>query len=153
MNHNMTLSTSQITLPYQANGAGNVHGGEIMKLMDTAAGSLAMKYSKGNCVTARMDELDFMLPVFIGSLVTCTATIDYVGTTSMEIFVSVESENLISGNGPKKVVSAYFTLVAMGSDGKPRKVPEYHPQTEAEIKRYDEAKARREQREERRKKS
>lgn len=142
----MTLITSQITLPYQANGAGNVHGGEIMKLMDTAAGSLAMKYSKGNCVTARMDEVDFRLPIFIGSLVTCTATIDYVGTTSMEIFVSVESENLVSGNGPKKVLSAYFTLVAMGSDGKPRKVPEYQPQTEDEIRRYEAAKARREQR-------
>ncbi|MEA4934122.1 MAG: acyl-CoA thioesterase [Lawsonibacter sp.] len=144
--NNMTLITSQITLPYQANGAGNVHGGEIMKLMDTAAGSLAMKYSKGNCVTARMDEVDFRLPIFIGSLVTCTATIDFVGTTSMEIFVSVESENLISGNGPKKVLSAYFTLVAMGSDGKPRKVPEYQPQTEDEIQRYEAAKARREQR-------
>lgn len=144
--NDMTLITSQITLPYQANGAGNVHGGEIMKLMDTAAGSLAMKYSKGNCVTARVDELDFRLPIFIGSLVTCTATIDYVGTTSMEIFVSVESENLTSGNGPKKALSAYFTLVAMGTDGKPRKVPEYHPQTEAEIQRYEAAKARREQR-------
>ena len=145
--NNMTLITSQITLPNQANGAGNVHGGEIMKLMDTVAGSLAMKYSKGNCVTARMDELDFRLPIFIGSLVTCTATIDYVGTTSMEISVSVESETLTSGNGPKKALSAYFTLVAMGGDGRPRKVPEYYPQTEDEIQRYEAAKARREQRE------
>lgn len=143
---NMTLITSQITLPYQANRAGNVHGGEIMKLMDTAAASLAIRYSKGDCVTARVDELDFRLPIFIGSLVTCKATIDFVGTTSMEIFVSVKSENLISGDGPQKALSAYFTIVAMGSDGKPRKVPEYHPQTAEEIQRYEAAKARREQR-------
>ena len=144
--NNMKLVTSQITLPYQANGAGNVHGGEIMKLMDTAAGSLAMKYAKSNCVTARMDELDFRLPIFIGSLVTCTATIDYVGTTSMEVFVDVMSENLLSGNGPKQALSAYFTLVAMGDDGRPRNVPAYQPQTEEEIQRYQAAKTRREQR-------
>lgn len=144
--NDMTLVTSQITLPYQANGAGNIHGGEIMKLMDTAAGSLAIKYAKGNCVTARVDELEFRLPIFIGSLVTCTATIDFVGTTSMEIFVSVESENLLSGNGPERALSAYFTMVAIGSDGKPRKVPEYRPQTETQRQRFEEAKARREQR-------
>ena len=57
---------------YQANVAGNVHGGEIMKFMDMAAAAVAMKFSKGNCVTARVDELLFHLPIFVGALVTCT---------------------------------------------------------------------------------
>ena len=70
---------SQVMLPHQANVAGNVHGGEIMKFMDMAAGAAAMKFSKGNCVTARVDELQFHLPIFVGALVTCTASIVYVG--------------------------------------------------------------------------
>ena len=69
---------SQVMLPHQANVAGNVHGGEIMKFMDTAAGAVAMKYAKANCVTARVDELEFHLPIFVGALVTCTASIVYV---------------------------------------------------------------------------
>ena len=69
---------SQVMLPHQANVAGNVHGGEIMKFMDMAAAAVAMKFSKGNCVTARVDELLFHLPIFVGALVTCTASLVYV---------------------------------------------------------------------------
>ena len=82
---------SQVMLPHQANVAGNVHGGEIMKFMDMAAAAVAMKFSKGNCVTARVDELLFHLPIFVGALVTCTASLEYVGRTSMEVLVRVES--------------------------------------------------------------
>ena len=84
---------SQVMLPHQANVAGNVHGGEIMKFMDMAAAAVAMKFSKGNCVTARVDELLFHLPIFVGALVTCTASLVYVGRTSMEVLVRVESED------------------------------------------------------------
>jgi len=135
---------SQVMLPHQANVAGNVHGGEIMKFMDTAAGAVAIRYSRSNCVTARVDELEFHLPIFVGALVTCTATVVYVGRTSMEVFVNVEVEDLESSNGPQKALSAYFTMVAMGRNGRPQMIPEYTPQTEEEIKLYDEAKARRE---------
>ena len=140
-----TIITSQVMLPHQANVAGNVHGGEIMKLMDTAAGAVANKYSKSNCVTARVDELVFHLPIFVGALVTCTATVVYVGKTSIEIFVHVEAEDLVSNSGPQKALSAYFTMVAMGKNGRPQLVPEYTPQTEEELRWYDEAKVRREQ--------
>lgn len=75
---------SQVMLPHQANVAGNVHGGEIMKFMDMAAGACAMKYARSNCVTARVDELVFHIPIFVGALVTCTANIAYVGNTSMD---------------------------------------------------------------------
>lgn len=136
---------SQVMLPHQANVAGNVHGGEIMKFMDTAAGAVAIKYSKSNCVTARVDELEFHLPIFVGALVTCTAKVVYVGRTSMEIFVNVEVEDLESNNGPQRALSAYFTMVAMGRNGRPQVVPPYSPETEEEIKEYEAAKVRIEQ--------
>ncbi|MBE6033076.1 MAG: acyl-CoA thioesterase [Clostridiales bacterium] len=139
---NRQIVMSQVMLPNQANVAGNVHGGEIMKFMDTAAGAVAMKYSKSNCVTARVDELEFHLPIFVGALVTCTATVVYVGRTSMEVFVNVEVEDLESNSGPQKALSAYFTMVAMGRNGKPQAVREYIPQTDEEIKMHEEAKIR-----------
>ena len=60
---------SQVMLPHQANVAGNVHGGEIMKFMDMAAGAVAMRYAKGNCVTARVDEIEFHLPIFTNTMI------------------------------------------------------------------------------------
>ena len=136
---------SQVMLPNQANVAGNVHGGEIMKFMDSAAGAVAIRYSKCNCVTARVDELEFHLPIFVGALVTCTAKVVYVGKTSMEVFVNVEVEDLESDSAPQKALSAYFTMVAMGKNGRPQPVPEYIPQTEEEIRLHSEAKTRIEQ--------
>lgn len=143
---NGKIIMSQVMLPHQANVAGNVHGGEIMKLMDTAGGAVAIKYSKGNCVTARVDELEFHLPIFVGALVTCTATLVYVGKTSMEVFVYVEAEDLESTNGPQKALSAYFTFVSIGRNGRPQLVPEFTPTTEEEIRLHEEAKRRRTQR-------
>ncbi|MCB6993754.1 acyl-CoA thioesterase [bacterium 210820-DFI.6.37] len=144
MNIRNQIVMSQVMLPHQANVAGNVHGGEIMKFMDTAAGAVAMKYAKANCVTARVDELEFHLPIFVGALVTCTASIVYVGRSSMEVFVNVESEDLEANSKPEKALSAYFTMVCMGKNGRPQSVPEYTPETEDEVKLYQEAKAKRE---------
>lgn len=137
------LSLSQVMLPQQANVAGNVHGGEIMKMMDSTAGALAIKYSGGNCVTARVDELQFLLPIFVGALVTCTATLVYVGKSSMEILVEVEAEDLETGGGSQRALSAFFTMVAMGKNGRPRFVKEFIPQTDEEIKLAQEAEKRR----------
>ena len=126
---------SQVMLPHQANVAGNVHGGEIMKFMDMAAAAVAMKFSKGNCVTARVDELLFHLPIFVGALVTCTASLVYVGRTSMEVLVRVESEDLESHSGPEKALSANFTMVCMGKNGRPQAIGrKYVPETELEKK-------------------
>lgn len=144
MNIRNEIIMSQVMLPHQANVAGNVHGGEIMKFMDTAAGAIAMKYAKANCVTARVDELEFHLPIFVGALVTCTASIIYVGRTSMEVFVYVEAEDLESNSGPQKALSANFTMVCMGKNGRPQNVPEYTPETEDEIRLYEEAKKKKE---------
>ena len=114
-----------------------------MKLMDNTAAALARKYSKGSCVTARVDELEFLLPVYMGALVTCTATLVYVGRTSMEILVSVDVDDLLSEERPRRALSAFFTMVAMGEDNKPREVKPYVPQTDEEIRLFEEAKSRR----------
>ena len=133
---------AQTVLPYQSNASGNIHGGEIMKMMDSAAGAAAMKYAHSDIVTARVDELCFKQPIHIGELVTCTANVVYVGNSSMEAFVAVESENLIEGT-KKIALTAFFTLVALGADGIPHKVPGFEVSDEPYIKLlYEEGKKR-----------
>ena len=85
-----------------------------MKFMDMAAGAVAMKYAKGNCVTARVDEIEFHLPIFIGALVTCTASIVYVGHSSMEVFVNVEAEDL---EGTSRSAEGTFCIFHDGIHG------------------------------------
>jgi thioesterase family protein len=88
------LVISEVMMPHQANVAGNIHGGEIIKLMDSTAYATARRYARTNVVTARVDEVEFHLPIFIGDLVICTAQVVYVGNSSMEIVVIVEVEDL-----------------------------------------------------------
>lgn len=113
---------AQVVLPMQANPAGNVHGGEIMKMMDSAAGVAAQKHAHTNCVTARVEELNFKKPVHVGELVTCKSQVIYAGHTSMEIFVTVESENLITGKR-QIALTAFFTMVSLDKNGRPSEVP------------------------------
>ena len=138
------LTMSQVMLPNQANVAGNVHGGEIMKFMDSTAGAVGIKYSRGNVVTARVDELEFHSPIFVGAMVTCTGVIAYVGRTSMEVAVTVDVEDLESDEPPKRALSAYFTMVALDKMGKPKRVPELLIETEEEKRLFQEGKRRHE---------
>ncbi len=112
---------AQVVLPMQANPAGNVHGGEIIKLMDSTAGVAAQKHAHTNCVTARIEEINFKKPIHIGELVTCKAQVIYTGRSSMEVFVTVESEDLISGK-QQIALTAFFTMVSLDKNGKPSKV-------------------------------
>lgn len=136
---------AQVMNPQDANPAGNVHGGFIMKLIDTAAGAAAIKHSRSNCVTASVDRLDFHNPVFIGDLVTLKAGITYTGKSSMEVGVRVESQNLLTGE-IRHTVSAYLTLVALDKNGKPLAVPPLILESPEEQRRNREALARREAR-------
>ena len=113
---------AQIVLPNQSNAAGNIHGGEIIKIMDSAAGAAAMKYAHSDVVTARVDELCFKKPIHIGDLVTCTAHVVFVGNSSMETFVTVESENPMTGE-KAIALTAFFTMVSVDERGVPSKVP------------------------------
>ena len=140
-----SILLAQVMNPQDANPAGNVHGGVIMKLIDTAAGSAAMKHSRANCVTASIDRLDFHNPVFIGDLVTLRAGLNFTGKSSMEVGVRVESQNLLTGE-IRHTVSAYLTLVALDKNGKPLAVPPLILETPDEQRRNREALARREAR-------
>ncbi len=143
MDKRTTIIMSQTMLPSQANYAGNVHGGEIMKLMDQAAGAAAHRYSRSNVVTARVDEMQFLFPVLIGAFITCTATIAYVGNTSMEVIVTVDVEDLDSEDPPVRTQTAFFTMVALDKMGKPKKLPALELQTEEEKLLFEQGRQRR----------
>lgn len=133
---------SQVMLPGDANPSGNVHGGVIMKLVDTAAGVCAVRHVRGRAVTARIDSLSFLQPVFVGDLVTLKASVNDVGRTSMEVGVRVEAEDLLTGV-VRHVSSAHLVFVALDDAGKPREVPPLIAENETERRRMAEAKLRR----------
>ena len=139
-----TISLTMIMEPRHANLFGNVHGGEIMRLMDTAAGCTAIKYAKCNCVTARVDEMQFLSPIRIGSFVTCTGTVVYTGETSMEIRVTLDAEDIRDSGTKGRALEAYFTYVALDKEGRPTKVPPFTPHTDKEKKLFEHVKERRE---------
>jgi acyl-CoA hydrolase len=129
-----------------ANLAGFVHGGVIMKLVDDAAGLAAIRHSRGPVVTAAVDEMSFIEPVQLGSLVTVKASLNDVGTSSMEVGVRVETEDILTGERAH-TSSAYLVFVALDQDtGKPREVPRLVAETPAEKRRMREAQIRRETR-------
>lgn len=135
------LVISQVMMPSQANVAGNIHGGEIMKLMDSTAYAAARRYARSNVVTARVDELEFHLPIFIGDLVICTAQVIFAGKSSMEVAVTVEVEDL-ECEGRKKALSSYFTMVSLDKKGRPNIVPELVLDTPEEKAAFAEGKRR-----------
>ena len=136
---------AQMMIPQDANPAGNIHGGVIMKLIDTAAGVAASRHARSHVVTASIDRLDFHCPVHIGDLVFFRASINMVGRTSMEVGVKVESENLLTGE-VRHTSSAYLTYVALDANGRPHEVPPLILETVEDIRRNREAKTRRETR-------
>ena len=140
-----SITLSQRLLPQDANPAGNVHGGVILKYIDTAAGTVAMRHGRTNAVTASIDRMDFLRPVFVGELVTIKASLNYVGTTSMEVGVRVEAENLLTGE-VRYTNSAYLTFVALDKDGKPTRVLPLVLENDTDQRRWREAEERRKNR-------
>jgi uncharacterized protein (TIGR00369 family) len=136
---------SQAMIPQDANPAGNVHGGVIMKLIDTAGAVVASRHARANVVTASIDRLDFLHPVFIGDFVTLRASLNFVGKTSMEVGVRVEAENLITGE-TRHTSTAYLTFVALDGNGRPIALPPLILEIEEEQRRNGEANVRRENR-------
>ena len=125
-----------------ANLLGNVHGGVVMKLVDTAGGLAAIKHSGGPVVTVAMDEMSFMEPVRLGDVVTVSAMVNDVGRTSMEVGVRVETENPLTGQRVHSS-SAYLVYVALDDEGRARPVPGLAAETPDERRRQAEAKLRR----------
>ena len=133
---------SQVMMPSQANPNGNVHGGEIMKMMDSTAYAAARRYARSNVVTARVDELEVHLPILIGDLVTCSAEIVFVGHSSMEIAVNVDVEDLEQEGKPQRALTAYFTMVALDRNARPKSVPPLILDTEEAKRAFEDGRRR-----------
>jgi acyl-CoA hydrolase len=125
-----------------ANSAGFVHGGTVMKLCDEAAGAAAVKHSRSRVVTAGVDRMAFLTPVHVGELVSFSASVNATWRTSMEVGVRVEAENPRTGEH-RHTSSAYLTMVAVDDDGRPVEVPPLVAQTDEQRAREAEAQVRR----------
>ena len=129
--------------PDDANPVGNIHGGVILKHIDTCGALTALRHARSNVVTASIDRVDFHSPCYVGNLLILKSSLNRTGRTSMEIGVRVEAENVITGER-RHIASAYLTFVALDGKGKPTPVPAVLPETEDEQRRFREAAARRE---------
>jgi uncharacterized protein (TIGR00369 family) len=131
--------------PQDANQAGNVQGGVIMKLIDQAGAIVAQRHTRTNIVTASVDRIDFLHPVYVGDVLSLKASLNLVGRTSMEVGVRVESENPLTGE-IRHTASAFLTYVALDKSRKPMEVPPLIIETDDEKRRNEHARARREAR-------
>ncbi len=125
-----------------ANSAGNVHGGTVMKLADEAAGLAAIKHCRQRVVTVAMDRMNFLYPIFVGELVTLRAMVNAAWRTSMEVGVRVEAENPRTGE-TRHTNTAYLTMVSLDDSGNPTPVPAARAVTGSEQRRMREAELRR----------
>ncbi|MFA6541140.1 MAG: acyl-CoA thioesterase [Bacteroidota bacterium] len=148
-NHQATMT--QLVLPNDTNQLGNLLGGQLMHWIDLVAAIAAARHSKHICVTASVDELNFIHPIKLGQVVTLLASINRVFRSSMEVGVKVLSENLLTGE-IRHANSAYLTFVALDVSGKPILVPPIPLETDEEERRFRDALMRREHRLIRRKK-
>ncbi len=143
--HESRVTLTQVMGPANANTLGNVHGGLIMKLCDEAGGMAAAKHARHPAVTVTVDSMSFLSPVHIGNLVTVQAEVTWVGRTSIETWVKVTAENVLTGE-VTHTNSAYFVYVALGVDGRPTAVPPLICETDEELARCREAEERQEAR-------
>lgn len=118
MDDRRSLSMSEVMTPEKANFAGNIHGGNLLQLLDKVAYACAARYSGHYVVTLSVDQVLFKQPIHVGELVTCLANINYVGRTSMEVGIKVTAENLETGD-IRHTNSCYFTMVALDKKNKP----------------------------------
>lgn len=139
------LEMNELVLPTHTNALGTIFGGQIMAWIDICAAMAAMRHARRQCVTASMDALDFIAPVRLGQLVNLKAMVNYVGRTSMEVGVRVEAEDPLTG-ARVHAASAYLTFVAIDASGRPVPARPLAPETPDERLRFEEARARREQR-------
>lgn len=139
------LSMTVLMTPDTANFAGNVHGGTILKYLDSVAYACATRFSGHYVVTLSVDRVFFRQPVHVGELVTFLATVNYTGKTSMEIGIKVLTENIRSGL-VRHANSCYFTMVAVDDNGKPTPVPQLDLVSENQKRRFKEAQSRRDMR-------
>ncbi|NUN08810.1 MAG: acyl-CoA thioesterase [Ignavibacteriaceae bacterium] len=136
---------TELVLPNHTNQLGNLLGGQLMHWIDICAALAAARHSNRVCVTASVDRIDFHHPIKLGNAVTLSASVNRVFNTSLEVGVKVYAESFRLG---KRIHTntAYLTFVAVDEEGKPIKIPPVQPETDDEIRRYEEALQRRENR-------
>src|SRR3954465_2243887 len=137
----MSYSVGQITtfvMPHMQNVRGDLFGGELMALVDQAAAVAAIRHAGGAAVTASIDRVDFRERIPVGALVTCVATVDFVGNSSMDIAVEVYAEQGSTG-GKRPPHTAHVVFVAIDEKGKPKRVPRLVPETDEERARFERA--------------
>ncbi len=132
-------------MPDDANPWGDVHGGAVMKMVDEAAGSAAIRHARCRVATAAIDFMSFLHPVHIGDMLTLYASVNDVGRTSMEVGVRVETENMLTGER-HHTSSAYVVMVALDDNGNPKPVLPVVAETPEQKRRMAAAKIRRAQR-------
>lgn len=137
-----SIVMTHVVLPQDANPAGNLHGGVILKHVDTAGGVVCKRHSSGNVVTVSIDRMHFKRPAYVGDLLHFKASLNYVGSTSMEVGVRVEAENMHNGE-VRHTNTAYLTYVALDRDGRPRSVSELELDSDTAKRRNREAEQRR----------
>jgi acyl-CoA hydrolase len=140
------MTTARLMMPTDANVLGNVFGGAIMKYMDEIAAIVAWRHAGKNVVTASIERMNFFAPVYVGDLLVLKASVNYVGTTSMEIGVRMEAQDPSSRKGTHSG-SCYLTYVALDEKGKPTPIPALIVSSPTERRRFNEALARRRLRE------
>ena len=136
---------TELVLPSHTNALGSIFGGTIMAWIDIAAAIAAQRHSGKEVVTASIDRLDFVAPVYKGWVVNMKASVNFTSRTSMEVGVRVDAENPKTGE-MFHTASAYTTFVALGSSGKPIEIPQLQLETDTDRRRFEAAKKRREYR-------
>ena len=140
--HESKTEMTVMMLPSDANPKGNVFGGVIMKHVDLAAGLVAKRHARNtNCVTASIDRMTFLKPVYIGHALILSARLNYVRRSSMEVEVAIESENLDDGT-KVRTGTAFVTMVALDPNGRPTEVPQLVLKTADDRRRFREGEAR-----------
>ena len=136
------LTLAQVMLPEDANPRGNVHGGTLMKLADTAGGVCATRHTRRRVVTVVMDSMTFEQPVYVGDLVEVHAQVTWTGRTSIETEVTIRAENALSGE-IRQISTAYFVYVAIDENGQSAPVTPLEPTTDEQRQRWHAAEERR----------
>jgi acyl-CoA hydrolase len=139
------VEMTELVLPNDTNQLGNLLGGRLMHLMDICMAISAARHSGLVCVTASVDEINFLHPIRLGQVVVLRASVNRVFTTSMEVGVRVCCEDLKSGRRTH-TNSAYMTFVGLNAEGKPTPSPQVIPETPDELRRFEQALQRRQQR-------
>lgn len=132
------IAMTRIMTPDMANFTGSVHGGDLLSFFDKVAYVCAKQYARCELVTLSVDQVFFKKSIKVGELVTCNASVNYVGKTSMEVGIRVTANDLSTGN-IRHTNSCFLTMVAVDEKGRPKAISPFKPETHTEKRRYDSA--------------